>query len=73
MHLLAEAKVLTVERDRRVHVIDDVTDLNSGHRFPWFLESLWDRRNDDRLRFGHLRIAGAQTKGARRGRWYALN
>jgi len=31
MHLELEPKVLRVELDRRIDVIDDVTDLHRGH------------------------------------------
>src|SRR5205807_7931908 len=31
MHLFMEAKMLAVERDRSVDIVDDVTDLNGGH------------------------------------------
>ena len=31
MHVLVEAEVLAVERDRGVDIVDDVADLNGGH------------------------------------------
>src|SRR5207248_8556515 len=42
MHLFMEAKMLAVERDRSVHIVDDVADLNCSH-LVFLLSSLLKR------------------------------